>query len=229
MKRSIDIIISLVVIFLGFPLILTVLVLDFTIMTLTSILSGSLPDKHFLINNSPLFLQSRAVSSNSKEIKIYKIRTIVESGMFTEKHAKSSQILNHEEHIRYVPLFCKWLRKSGIDEIIQVLNVLKGEMSLVGPRPLVLNELKLIKQREPELYKRRETINSLPGITGLWQIYGDREKGINNLIELDEYYEKNKSFLLDMKIIFNTIIVMITASHSDAVIRKPKIYKTAKA
>ncbi len=166
MERSTDIIISLLVIIIGLPFIFAVLVIDFIIITGTSIGSGN--RHHF--KNSPLFLQSRAVSLNKKEIKIYKIKTIIDSVQVKQKPVVSSQILNHEEH------------------------------------------------------RRRETINALPGITGYWQIAGDREKGINNLIELDEYYEKNKSFLLDTKIIISTITVMITAAHSDAVIRKQKAY-----
>ena len=119
---------------------------------------------------------------------------------------KENEIFRNEEYANCVPAFCKWLRKSGLDEILQIFNVLKGEMSLVGPRPLLLREFNLMKKENPDLYKRREKINSLPGITGYWQIYGERERGAKNLVELDEFYDRNKSLLLDLKIILKTFL-----------------------
>jgi len=158
------------------------------------------------------------ISLDQKVLTILKIRTIVDSAKFREKEKKSDEILMHCEYKDHIPAFCKWLRKSGVDEIMQLFNVITGRMSLVGPRPLLVRELELMKKEVPELYEKRKVLNSLPGITGYWQIYGNRNMGINNLIEFDEFYEINKSFLLDLKITLKTFIVMITASHSDAII-----------
>jgi len=207
MKRIFDVLISLIIVIAGFAIIAAIIVFDFII-----------------TRQPPIILQKRSVSLREKKLNLFKIRTIVWSQHEKLNKRKISNILKHEEYGKNVPLFCRWLRKSGADEILQVINVLKGEMSLVGPRPLVLEELKIMEEESPELYKRRRVLNSLPGITGYWQIYGDREKGIKNLVELDEYYERNKSLLLDVKIILRTFLVMITATHSDAIIsRKNKI------
>ncbi len=118
-----------------------------------------------------------------------------------------------------MPLFCRWLRKSGLDEILQLINVIKGEMSLVGPRPLTTGDLELLKKSEPELYERRRILNSKPGITGYWQVCGRREDGAFNLIENDEYYERNKSLIMDLKLILKSVVVLLTASHSDSILR----------
>lgn len=186
----------------GIPLIAGILLLDFIV-----------------VGRIPVFIQERLMDLENQKIKILKIRTIVDSNG-QPKEVKNNLILRKDELKKYVPWFCKWLRKSGIDEILQVFNVLKGEMSLVGPRPLIPEELDIIKEKYPGLYNRREKITSLPGITGFWQIYGDRNKGVKNLVELDEIYERNKSLLLDFKIILKTFMVMLTATHSDAILGK---------
>ena len=211
MKKQTEILISVLIILIGLPFIVIILVLDF-------ILTGQFP----------LIVQKRMISLDRKTINILKIRTIVNSSKFKIKENNSCNILIHNEYKEHIPAFCKWLRKSGLDEIMQLFNVLSGEMSLIGPRPLLARELKLMKEEFPELYNRRTKINSGPGITGYWQVYGNRDLGIKNVIEYDEYYEKNKSQWLDAKIAIKTFIVMITATHSDSIIRKKdkmKIYK----
>ena len=75
-----------------------------------------------------------------------------------------------------------------------------------------------MKKYEPEFYCRRIKIKSLPGITGCWQVYGERSKGSKNLIELDDRFERQKSFRLDLKIILKSILVVLTASHSGSII-----------
>ncbi len=203
LKKSVEIFLSIVIILIGLPFIVIILTLDF-------IFTGQFP----------LILQERKISLDRKAIKILKIRTIIDSNTFRIKEKNSNEILIHSEYANHIPSFCRWLRKSGIDEAIQLLNVLTGEMSLVGPRPLLARELKIMEQEFPGLYKRRKKINSLPGITGYWQVYGNRNLGISNLIEMDEYYEKNKSFLLYMQISLKTFWVMISATHSDSIISK---------
>lgn len=95
-------------------------------------------------------------------------------------------------------------------------------MSLIGPRPLLEKDLLLMKKTEPEFYFRRTKLLSMPGLTGCWQIYGNRTKGSENLIELDEYYENQKSFLFDAKIFLNSIFIVMTASHSGSIIYNRK-------
>ncbi len=200
-KRKIDIIISLAVIIFCFPFVGLILFFIF-----------------LLTGNNPLFLQARKISLDRKGFNIIKIRTIKNSKQFLELEKGYNKIFFKKEYEAYVPSFCKWLRKTGLDEILQVINVLKGEMSFVGPRPLLVSDLVIMQKTEPELYSRRSKIKSKPGITGYWQVFGERTKGISNLIELDEKYEKEKSILFDLKIISKTLFVFLTASHSDSII-----------
>ncbi len=95
------------------------------------------------------------------------------------------------------------MRKTSIDELPQLLNVLKGEMSLVGPRPLIMDEMKF----SPSWRDTRLKVK--PGITGLWQIQGRSEASFHDWIRYDTYYVKNQSFWLDIKILFKTIKVIL--------------------
>jgi len=99
--------------------------------------------------------------------------------------------------------FGKRLRVFSIDEFPQILNVLKGEMSLVGPRPIVHEE----KIKYKDSIKLYESVK--PGITGLWQVSGRNNLSYEQRVELDVYYIKNVSFLLDLYILFKTIPAVI--------------------
>ena len=170
-------------------------------------------------NDSPLLTQERKIHLQKRGIKIIKIRTIKASKSFNELEKKSDKVFKKEEYGDYVPLFCRYLRKTGIDELPQIINVLRGEMSLVGPRPLNIQDLQIMKRTQPQHYERRNRINSKPGITGCWQVYGKRDLGAENLLSEDKYYEQNKSLSLDIKIMIKTFSVMIMASHSDSIVR----------
>jgi lipopolysaccharide/colanic/teichoic acid biosynthesis glycosyltransferase len=103
---------------------------------------------------------------------------------------------------RIIP-FGKLLRSSGLDELPQIINVLRGEMSLVGPRPCV--------QYEAEKYLpwQRERFNAAPGLTGLWQVSGKNRTTFTRMMELDIEYARRKSLGLDLKIIFLTIPALL--------------------
>ena len=177
-----------------------------------------LPVVFLLTKEAPILTQNRKLTLEKKNIKIWKIRTIQETDKFKQLENSTNNIYNKHEYEKYVPTFCKWLRQSGIDEIPQLINVLKGDLSLVGPRPMIEKDLLFMKENEPELYKRRMMLNSKPGITGYWQLFGSREKGSQNLVAMDTFYEQKKSFILDMKIIVKTFFVMLRAKHSDSIV-----------
>lgn len=111
----------------------------------------------------------------------------------------------------YITRFGKIMRKLSIDELPQIINVLRGEMSIVGPRPVVLTEKGLIRQRA------KYRANSVkPGITGWAQVNGRDE--LDDIIKarMDGYYVENFGFVTDLKCLFKTFVVILTAAgHSE--------------
>ena len=153
----------------------------------------------------------RRVGYFGKDIYIYKFRTM---------HMNSEEILKEylqnypEEKVIWkqnqklyndprVTNFGKILRTFSIDELPQIFNVFKGDMSLVGPSPIIDKEKNKYKESF-ELYKSIK-----PGITGFWQISGRNNLNYEQRVELDVYYIENVSFLLDLYVLFKTIPAVI--------------------
>jgi|YelNatPaOPRAMG01_1025707.scaffolds.fasta_scaffold00247_37 undecaprenyl phosphate N,N'-diacetylbacillosamine 1-phosphate transferase len=166
----------------------------------------------------PIFVQTRSLTLTSKPFKIYKYRTLKSHS----KHNPNENIFFKTELKEFVPAFSSFLRKTGLDEILQLFNIVKGDMQFIGPRPLTLEDLKTIKKYNPDLYEKRSGIKMKPGITGYWQTFGNRNNGVEDLINSDLYYYKNASFKLGVKIMFMTIFIMLTGKHSDSIIIKTK-------
>lgn len=95
-----------------------------------------------------------------------------------------------------------WLRASGLDELPQLINVLRGEMSLIGPRPDVLD----VEDYHPSQRRRFDVV---PGITGLWQVSGKNELTFEEMLELDAAYVERRSLRLDLVILLKTIPVVL--------------------
>jgi exopolysaccharide biosynthesis polyprenyl glycosylphosphotransferase len=93
----------------------------------------------------------------------------------------------------------RWLRRTSLDELPQLINVLRGDMSIVGPRPPIPYEV-----REYDIWHRKR-LEMKPGITGLWQVSGRNRLSFNDMVKLDLFYIENWSVLLDLKIILLTI------------------------
>jgi lipopolysaccharide/colanic/teichoic acid biosynthesis glycosyltransferase len=119
---------------------------------------------------------------------------------------------------RIIP-FGKILRSSGLDELPQLINVLRGEMSLVGPRPCVPYEA------EKYLPWQRERFNAAPGLTGLWQVSGKNRTTFTRMMELDIEYTRRKNLWLDLKIITLTIPALLVQMWDMKVAKKPKSKK----
>ena len=160
---------------------------------------------------SPIFKQKRP-GLNNKSFTLYKFKTIL------DKNCKNFNKKKKYFKLGYV------LRTSGLDELPQLVNILKGELSIVGPRPLRMKYLKI------KAFKSHLRRKCKPGITGLAQIenyYNDKKKlkqkwKIN--FKLDKYYCCNLSFVLDLKILFLTFIKIISFSKNDF-INEPKLLK----
>lgn len=121
---------------------------------------------------------------------------------------------------RLIP-FGAVLRSTGLDELPQLINVLRGEMSLVGPRPCIPYEA------EDYLPWQRERFDTLPGLTGLWQVNGKNKTTFNEMINLDIAYVRNKSLWLDIKIIVRTVPTLISQVRESRASRKTQLINRA--
>lgn len=144
-----------------------------------------------LVNKGDAFFLQTRPGFNEKPFNIIKFKTM------RDDKSPDGTLLSDNERMTTAG---KWLRKLSIDELPQLINVLKGDMSLVGPRPLLFKYIPLysINQRRRHIVK--------PGITGLAQVSGRNSISWTNKFELDVYYVDNVSFLLDFKILFLTVI-----------------------
>ena len=162
-------------------------------------------------DRGPLFYEQLRIGKNGKYFRIYKYRTmIVGADKILEKYLAENEDARIEfeknQKLEYDPRITKLgnlLRKTSIDEFPQFINVLKGDMSLIGPRPLVEGELDAHNGNH-ELY---ESVR--PGITGYWGANGRSNTTYEERLELEYYYTENCSLWLDIKIFFKTIISII--------------------
>lgn len=142
---------------------------------------------------NPFFLQRRP-GKHGKIFRIIKFKTM------TDSRDKEGILLPDSERLTATG---KFVRKTSVDEIPQLINVLKGDMSLVGPRPLLPEYLKIYSSRQ----QKRHLVK--PGITGWAQVNGRNAISCNRKLELDVWYVENQSFLLDLKILWLTFLKVI--------------------
>ncbi|MGV8019063.1 MAG: sugar transferase [Ignavibacteria bacterium] len=154
-----------------------------------------------LTAGGPVFHRSRRFGKDKVLFNMVKLRTM----KMNTPIVPTEELENPEE------FFCsggKFLRKYGIDEVPQLINVIKGEMSFVGPRPALYNHNELVKYRE------LLNVNSVrPGLTGLAQINGRNNLSQEQKVKLDNFYSLNMNILLDYKIIFLTVVYLLNINH----------------
>jgi lipopolysaccharide/colanic/teichoic acid biosynthesis glycosyltransferase len=159
----------------------------------------------------PIFYRQERVGLGGRPFLIWKFRTMqVRAETQTHEHYFHELIrvdcpmtkLDAYGDPRLAP-FGRFLRASGLDELPQILNVVCGQMSLVGPRPCTPNEF---AHYEPW---QRERVNGLPGLTGHWQVNGKNKTTFNEMIAMDFFYLENMSILLDLKIMLKTGAVIV--------------------
>ncbi|MEZ7172927.1 sugar transferase [Sporosarcina sp. OR05] len=173
MKRIFDIVVSLIALIILSPII-----------GVTALLIRS------KIGSPVLFKQQRP-GLNEKSFHVYKFRSM------TDERDSEGELLPDDVRLTS---FGKLLRKLSLDELPQLLNVLKGDMSFVGPRPLLMEYLPLYNERQARRHKVR------PGITGWAQVNGRNAISWEEKFELDVWYVENRSFWLDIKILFMTVL-----------------------
>jgi lipopolysaccharide/colanic/teichoic acid biosynthesis glycosyltransferase len=171
-KRQFDLIFAFIILFIALPIIV-----------LTTILL-------FIVNSgSPFFFQLRP-GKNEKIFKLIKFKTM------NDKKDSTGKLLEDRYRITKIGSF---VRQTSIDELLQLINVLKGDMSLIGPRPLLIEYLSIYDIEQ----KKRHNVK--PGVTGWAQINGRNLVTWQKKFELDLFYVNNISFILDLKIFFLTI------------------------
>lgn len=153
-----------------------------------------------------VFFKQVRVGKNEKEFHMYKFRSMV-----TDAEKKLKNLLQYNEvsgamfkmkDDPRVTKIGKFIRKTSIDELPQLFNVLRGDMSLVGPRPPLVREVS-----EYTTYDKQRLLVT-PGCTGLWQVSGRSNIGFNEMVELDLFYITNRSIVFDIKIILKTVLVL---------------------
>lgn len=142
----------------------------------------------------PVFFKQKRVGKNKTYFNILKFRTM---RIDTPKDCPTHLLSNPDQYITSIG---KFLRKTSLDELPQILNILKGDMAIIGPRPALWNQYDLIEERDQ--YKANDI---KPGLTGWAQINGRDELEIDVKAKLDGYYVEHISFLFDCKCFFGTI------------------------
>ena len=166
-----------------------------------------------LESKGPVFYKHLRIGYNEKEFLCYKFRSMISDANkklknLTENSLQQKRAFLKLEDDDRITKIGKFIRKYSIDELPQLFNVLKGEMSLVGPRPIVKWEVEQIKKIYHN-YSYKKMFKVLPGITGLWQVSGRSLLNDEKRLELEIFYVDNWSLNLDLKILFKTIFVVI--------------------
>ena len=157
-----------------------------------------------------IYIQKR-IGKNNTSFSCYKFRTmhpqskyllkkiLVKNKDFKNQFSQTRKIVNDPRITR----FGKFLRFSSLDELPQIFNVLIGDMSFIGPRPIVKSEIKKYGKEFGKVFSIK------PGISGLWQVSGRNNLSYDKRVELDINYSENINFLLDIKIFIRTIVVIL--------------------
>ncbi|MGX7030436.1 sugar transferase [Vagococcus zengguangii] len=176
-KRGIDFVLSLVgLIVLAIPILIIMLLIK-------------------IDSPGPIFFKKKRVGKNKEHFEILKFRTM---RIDTPKEMPTHLLENPDYFITKVG---KFLRKTSLDELPQLINILTGEMAVIGPRPALWNQYDLIEERD------KYGANDIrPGLTGWAQINGRDELEIDVKAQLDGYYVENESMLMDLKCFFGTIL-----------------------
>lgn len=196
-KRVLDFVLSAVALLLLIPLFLIIIVLIRT------------------DSAGPVFFRQQRVGKNGKLFTCLKFRTMAnnaDQSVHREaiKRFANGEALSDDDGARFklandrrITKIGSFLRRTSLDELPQLINVLRGDMSLVGPRPAIPYELDFYK----EWYHDRHNVK--PGITGLWQVYGRSRVDFDEMMRLDVEYATKSSFWLDVKLILLTVPAMV--------------------
>lgn len=195
LKRTLDIIAGIVGLIILIPLCVIIYIVNF-----------------LRKENGPMLFVQERIGKNGKLFKMYKFRSMVENAEEILEECINSSEETRAEYEKYKKLkddprittVGKFLRKTSLDEFPQFINILKGEMSLVGPRPYLPRE----KEEMGRYYEY--VINCKPGLTGLWQVAGRTNVNFKTRLRLDYKYYRESNFFYDLKILLNTFVITFT-------------------
>ncbi len=181
LKRVLDVLLSLVLLLVLSPLLLFIML----VLTVTT-------------RGKPLFRQQRA-GRQGRPFYIYKFRTM---HIDAPPHMPTPDF---DDANRYITKFGHFLRNTSFDELPQLWNILKGDMSFIGPRPVILAEAELLRERQ-----KRGADTVLPGLTGIAQLHGRDLVDREHKARYDAYYASHLTFWMDLRLTFLTVICVIT-------------------
>ncbi len=189
-KRALDIIISLIGLILLSPVFIII----------------SLAIK--LESKGPVFFGHTRIGKNGKTIKIYKFRSMVQNAEDLIKNFTPEQMKEYKENYKLTndPRITKvgnFLRKTSLDELPQLVNIIKGDLSIIGPRPVVAEELKKYEENIDKF------LSVTPGLTGYWAANGRSNTSYEERMKMELYYIDNMSFMMDIKVFFKTIVSVL--------------------
>lgn len=190
LKRTFDIISSGIAIILFLPIFLLLIIII------------------RLDSRGPALFAHKRIGKDGREIGVYKFRSMVINAQEVLENFTPEQKAEFEKNFKLEndPRITKiggFLRKTSLDELPQLFNILKGDMSVVGPRPIVRAEIPKYGQYADKLF----TVT--PGLTGYWQANGRSDTTYDERVQMDMYYIDKRNFVMDIKIIFQTVISVI--------------------
>ncbi len=188
-KRALDIIISGVGLVILFPFLLVI----------------ALAIK--IDSKGPVLFKHKRIGKGGKIIYIYKYRTMLPNAEEMIKEFNDDQLKEFKENYKLkkdprITRVGKFLRKTSLDELPQLINILKGELSIVGPRPVIQEELDRYGENADKF------LSVMPGLTGYWQANGRSLTTYEQRMKMELYYVENCTLLLDIKIFFKTIFIV---------------------
>ena len=189
-KRGIDVILSTIALVVLSPLFLILAILI------------------KLDSKGPVFFLHTRIGKNGKNIKIYKFRTMVTNAEKLIKEFTPEQMKEYKENYKLtndprITKIGKFLRKTSLDELPQLINIIKGDLSIIGPRPVVKDELEKYGENMAKF------LSVTPGLTGNWAANGRNNTTYEERMKLELEYVDNISFKTDVKIFFQTIFAVI--------------------
>ncbi len=159
-------------------------------------------------SKGPVFFAHKRIGKNGKEIKILKFRTMVDNAEDLIKEFTPEQMEEFKKNFKLendprITKMGKFLRKTSLDELPQLINIIRGELSLIGPRPVIGMELEKYENN------KRKFLSITPGLTGYWAANGRSNTTYEQRMIMELYYIDNISWKLDLKIFFKTILSVL--------------------